>query len=301
MTSFAGRMLVPFTPRATPSDPAELAGLQWNRQRSATVWLVAGVAGAHLVGLQWPAVAYGLSGWVWIALIALVAGAMLAAGFGQLVLLARAEQRRIPAATSIGALAGLGLLVSPVSGLLWMMFGMVHLALPVGAMALGIALLAFEPSMRAAAPRPVAGTLLGAGTAALIVGAGVLDSLVLLPMALAPGVPLAELYAQLSAAREDGGLWLPLAWAGLWLVGIVLLALGLLRNRRSQRGAAGTLLAAGVAAVFALPIAQFSIGMGVADTLATRGGMSMAFPAIALVATLLAALASALLIGAGRR
>ena len=70
---------------------------------------------------------------------------------------------------------------------------------------------------------------------------------------------------------------------------------------RSSPSAAGTLLAAGVAAVFALPIAQFSIGMGVADTLATRGGMSMAFPALALVATLLAALASALLIGAGRR
>ncbi|WP_306231602.1 hypothetical protein [Agrococcus beijingensis] len=301
MTTLAARAIAPFRPLPTPTDPGRLGAMQDARQRSGIVWLVAGVASAHLAGLQWPALAYGMVGWVWIALIGLVAVAMLTAGFAQLALLARAEPRRIPTATTAGALAVVGVLLAPAAGFLWIAFGMVHVLLPVAVGALGVALLALDPSMRAGMPRPAAGTLIGTVSAALLLGLGVLDAFVLLPMSLAPDVPLPAILAQLRAAGEDGGMWTPLAWAGMWLIAIALLGMGLLRNRRSQRGALGTLLAAGVVALFALPIVEFSIGMGVADTLATQGGMSTAFPAISLLAALLAALAAGLLIGARQR
>lgn len=301
MTAFAAPMLAPFRPRPTPADPIELATMQRARLRSSIAWLVAGVVGAHVAGMSVLASTAQASGWVWSGLTALVALAMLVVGFAQVGLLARAERAWIPAATTIATLAAIAVVLAPFAGFLWIMLGMVHLTTPLAAMAFGIVLLSFDPSMRAGAARPVRGVVAGAILATLGLAVALLDALVLLPMSLVPGMPLPELYEQLGGAGEAGWVWLPFAWAGLWLAAIVLLALGLLRNRRSQRGSLGILLAVPVVALLALPVLEFPIGMGIADTMATGGGMSVAFPAVGLAAVLLAALACGLLIGAGRR
>lgn len=305
MSSLPARAIAPLRPLPAPADPVALERLQADRRRSALGWLAGGVAAAHLAGLALPwasaSGAWVLPGAIALALIVLVGLGMLLAGCAQLVLLVRAQPRRLGSALGVGALVALGLLLAPAAGLLAIVFGLAHLLAPVAAAALGIVLLSFDPSMRAGMPRPRLGTALGATAALLAIAVGVLDALVLLPMTLMPGMPLSELYAGLAAANEDGGVWVPLAWAGLWVVGIVLLALGLLRNRRDQREAAGMLLAAAFFALLAVPMTQFSIGMGVADTFMTGGGLSAAFPALMLAAALAVVLGTGLLIGAARR
>lgn len=301
MTASAVPVLAPFLPRPTPVDPLELATMQRARLRSSVAWLIAGVVGAHVAGISLLASAAQASGWVWSGMTALVALAMLVAGFAQVGLLARAETAWIPVATTIGVLAVIGVVLAPFAGFLWIVFGMVHLLTPLAVVAFGIVLLSFDPSMRAGAARPVRAVVAGGILAMLVLAVALLDALVLLPMSLVPGMPLPELYERLIGAGEAGWVWLPFAWAGLWLVAIAVLALGLLRNRRSQRGSLGILLAVPVVALLALPVLEFPIGMGIADTMATGGGMSVAFPALGLAAVLLAALASGLLIGADRR
>lgn len=305
MTSLPARALAPLRLLPTPADPTALERLQANRWRSALGWLAGGVAVAQLAGLALPwgiASGEGLTpSAITLALIVLVGLGMLLAGCAQLALLVRAQRHRLGSVLGIGALVVLGLLLAPVAGLLAILFGLAYLLAPVGAAALGIVLLSFDPSMRAGMPHPRLGTALGVAVALLAVAVGVLDALVLLPMTLMPGMPLAELYAGLVAANEAGGVWVPLAWAGLWVVAIALLATGLLRNRRDQREAAGTLLAAAFLALLAVPVTQFSIGMGVADAFGTGGGLSMAFPAIMLAGALAVTFATGLLIGAARR
>lgn len=301
MTTLPTRALAALAPLATPGDPQQLARMQRARNRSAVAWLAGGVVVAHLAGMTMVWGAQPAGGWVWFGLTTSVALAMLAAGITQLVLLARAEQRRIPVAVTIGAVAALGILTAPLAGFLLFVAGVTHLAAPVAAMAFGIALLSFDPSMRAGARRPWLGTAVGASIVTVVVALGVVDTLVLLPQAMAPGHSLAEISAALRSAGENGGHWLPLAWATLWLMATVLLALGLLRNRRSQRGALGVLLCAAAVALFALPLAQFPIGMSMGDTFVTQGGTSALLPALLFVGALCAAAASAMLIGSARR
>ncbi|WP_347755244.1 hypothetical protein [Agrococcus sp. ProA11] len=302
MTSLAARTFASLTPQAVPSDPVALERLRRERLRSSIGWLTGGVAAAHLAGLLTLWAAQPVGGWMWFGLTALLAAAMLAAGFAQLVLLMRAEQRGIPAAVTIGAVATLGVLTAPLAGFLLFVAGVFQLVAPVAAMAFGIGLLACDPSMRAGVRRPWTGAASGFVVVMLAIAAGVLDTLVLLPLAMAPGRSLTEISAALTSAGEGGGMWVPLAWATLWLAAAALLALGLLRNRRTQRGALGVMLGAATAALFALPIAQFPIGMSMGDTFVTQGGGASAlFPALIFVASLCAALASALLIGSMRR
>ena len=301
MTSLSARALAPLMPRPTPTDALQLHSMQRDRLRSSATWLVAGVVGAHFAGLALP---FGgtAGGWVAFSLVAAVALAMLAVGFAQLVLLARAEPRRAPQAAGIAAAAALGALLAPVAGLLSILLGLLHLAGPVAVLALGICLLAFDPSMRAGMPRPWLGALAGVAVGLGALAAGVVDGLVLLPLAMVPGMPLEQIYAGLAAAGEDWGVWVPVVWAGLWAVALVALALGLLRNRRSQRGALGLLLGAAVVALLSLPVTQFSMGMSIGDTVVTQGSpVSAAYPVILLGGALLAALAAGLLIGARRR
>lgn len=305
VTSLTSRAIAPLRPLPAPADPIALDRLQANRRRSALGWLGGGVAVAQLAGfaLPWGSASGAplLPDVIALALIVLMGLGMLLAGCAQLALLVRAQPHRLGSALGIGALVAFGVLLAPVAGLLAILFGLAHLLAPVGAAALGIVLLSFDPSMRSGMPHPRLGTALGATAGLLAIAIGVLDALVLLPMTLMPGMPLTELYAGLVAANEAGGVWVPLAWAGLWVVGIALLALGLLRNRRDQREAAGTLLAAAFLALLAIPMTQFSIGMGVADAFGTGGGLSMAFPAIMLAGALAVTLATGLLIGAARR
>ncbi|MCH1881649.1 hypothetical protein [Agrococcus sp. ARC_14] len=301
MTASAAPMLASLLPRPTPADPLELAAMQRARLRSSVAWLLAGVVGAQFAGLAFPF--GGTAGrWVVFGLVAAVALSMLAAGFAQLVLLAWAQPRRAPQVAGIAVGAALGALLAPVAGLLSFAFGLVHLAGPVAALAFGIMLLGFDPRMRSAMPRPWLGVLAGLGTGIVALAVGAIDGAALLPLAMVPGVPLHEIYALLVAAGEDGGVWVPLIWAALWAVALVTLALGLLRNRRSQRGALGVLVAAVAGALLALPVTQFSMGMSLGDTVVTQGShVSPAYPAILLAGALLAALAAGLLIGARQR
>lgn len=301
MTTIAAHALSRFRPLATPADPQARQALQAARRRSALTWLAGGVVAAHLAALASPWFLPSASGWVWFGLAALVTAGMLTAGAVQLILFARADPRRLGSSIGVAALAGFALLLTPLAGLLAILLGLAHLLLPLVVAACGVGLLAAGPSKQRLLPRPWAATALGLLGAAIALAVGVLDSLVLLPTTMMPGMPLAEIWAGLAAAGEDGGTWVPIAWAALWAVGLVLLAFGLLRRRASQRGALGALLAAGAIALAALPAVQFSIGMGISDTWVTGGGLSAAFPAITLGAVLLVALAGGLLIGASQR
>lgn len=301
MTSLAARAIAPFRPLPAPADAMALRTMQRDRLHSSTIWLVGGVVAAHLAGLTLPLGGATAAGWLGFGMTTLIALTMLIAGYGQLGLLARAEPHRTATAVGIGLAAAFGTLLAPAAGFLSILFGMTHLIVPGAVAALGIVLLSFDPGMRAAAPRPRLGVSVGMGTAVLALGAGVVDALVLLPLTLAPGMSLPQIYDALGAAGEDHGQWVPLLWAAVWLAAISILALGLLRNRRSQRGSLGTLLAAIVLALLSLPVTQFAMGMSIADTMMTGGGMSAAFPAIPVAGALLAALASGLLIGAARR
>lgn len=301
MTARIDRARALLGPLSAPSDPIALERMQRARMGSSIVWLAGGVVVAHLAGVGglWAGAAVG--GWHWFALTALVAVAMLGAGAVQLVLLVRAERRRVGGAAAIAAVAALGVLTAPFAGFLLLVLGVFQLAAPIVAMGLGIALLAFDPSMRVGARRPWLGAVSGFVVVVLALAAGVIDTLVLLPLVMAPGLSLSEISAALVAAGEYGGHWLPLAWATLWLIAAALLALGSLRNRRSQRGTLGLLLAATTAALFALPIVQFPIGMSLGDTFVAQGGMSSGLPALIFFAALGAVAASALLIGSRRR
>ncbi|SDS06965.1 hypothetical protein [Agrococcus carbonis] len=302
MTAVA-RLLEPLTPRVAPADPVAFAAMQRDRQASSIAWLIAAVLAAQHTALAALAALPGTAGgaaWPWAAIAVLVSLAMLGAGAAQLVLLVRADRGRAPVAATIGTLAAFGALLAPLSGFLMIAAGMLHVLAPLGAMGFAIALLALDPRMRPGVRRPVGAVLVGAAGAVAMLLWGVIDALVLLPLTLAPGMALGEIYAALGAAREDGGVWVPLAWAGLWLLAIVLLSLGLLRSRRGGRAALGMLLAVPVVALLALPLAEFSIGMGVSDTVASQGGMSSGYPALVLIVTLLAATAAALLISARR-
>lgn len=306
--SAVSRALAAVTPRPTPREPAAVDVLQRERARSAHGWLAAAVVGAHFAAMgAAAAVSAGSSGsalsWTAAAasaLVFVVVAGMLVIGVGQLVLLVRATPRRWAASSTPVVLVALGLLSAPLAPFLALVGAPFHLVLPLAVAAHGIGLLLLDPSMRAGAPRPVRGVALGLAAGIAVLVLGLLDALVLLPLTLAPGVPLDDLWSSMAAVGEAGGWVVPVLWAGAWAVALLVLALGLLRARRGGRGSLGLLLGAAALAVGGLPVTQFSIGMGVADTFGTGGGMSFAYPAIALIATMLVAASAALLIGARR-
>lgn len=300
MTDRIDRALASLTPLPAPSEPIALERMQRARMGSSIVWLAGGVVVAHLAGVGGLWAGPSVGGWHWFALTALVAVAMLVAGAAQLLLLVRAERQRVAAAATIAAVAALGVLTAPFAGLLLLMLGVFQLAAPIVAMGFGIALLAFDPSMRVGARRPWLGAVSGFVVVVLALAAGVVDTLLLMPLAMAPGLSLTEISAALVAAGEDGGQWLPLAWGTLWVIAAALLGLGTLRNRRSQRSTLGLLLGATTAALLALPIVQFPMGMSMGDTFVTQGAVSAAFPALIFSAALCAVAASALLIDSRR-
>lgn len=306
--SVVSRALAAVTPRPTPREPAALDALQRDRARSVLGWLAAAVVGAHCSAMSVSAAfATAASGsalsWSAAAAAALslvVVAGMLGIGTGQLVLLVRAAPKRWAGVAAPVALVVLGLLVAPLAPLLAVVGAPLHLVLPLAVAGHGIGLLLLDPRMRAAAPRPVRSVALGLAAAIVVLALGLVDALVLLPTTLAPRMPLDELWAGMAAVREAGGWVVPVLWAGAWAVGILVLALGLLRARRGGPGSLGLLLGAAALAIGGLPVAQFSIGMGVADTFGTGGGMSLGYPAIALLATVLVAASAALLIGTRR-
>lgn len=262
------------------------------RLRSGLVWLAAAVVTAHIGGLTFP---FDGSGWAPFAAIAAVAVAALGIGMTQLVLLAIAEPGRLGVTIGAGIAALAGVLATPLAGLISLLLSIVHVGMPVAAAAFGIALLARKS--RAGAARPWFSVIGGLALGLTVLAIGVVDSLVLLPSQLAPGVTLNQLYAQLAAAGEDGGVWVPIVWASVWVLALGVLAAGLTRHRTNARTALGLMLTASVAALMALPAVQFALGMGIADTFATGGGMSAVYPAINVVAAGLAVSAAALLIG----
>jgi hypothetical protein len=306
--SAVSRAMAAIAPRPTPREPSLLDALQRERSRSAFGWLAAAVVGAHSSAMS-AAAALAPSGiasplsWSAAAAAALslvVVAGMLGIGAGQLVLLVRAAPRRWATRAAPVALLALGLLSAPLAPLLAVVGAPLHLVLPIALAGHGVGLLLLDPSTRAGAPRPVRGVALGLVAAIAVLALGLLDALVLLPMTLAPRMPIDELWASMAAVGEASGWVAPVLWAAAWLVALLVLALGLLRARRRGRGSLGLLLGAGALAVGGLPLAEFSIGMGVADAFGTGGGMSFAYPVVAFLATVLVAASAALLIGARR-
>lgn len=301
MTAFAVRVLAPLTPRRTPADPALRAEMQGARHRSAIAWLVAGAVSAQLAAMSLLAATATPGGWFWSISVAVVAAAMLAAGLAQLVLHTRVEPGDAAAAAGIGAAVLAALVVAPLGGFLSVLFAPMHLLTPLVVASLGLVLLVLDPSMRAAAAPPVRGVAIGLGVALAAIAFGVIDGVVLMPLTLGAPLSVGEIYSALIAADEQHGVGVIVWWAAIWVVAIVLLAAGLLRNRRAEGGALGALLAATVLAMTATPVTQFAMGMSLGDTIATGGGFSFAFPVLYLFLALLTAAASWLLIGSTRR
>ena len=261
-------------------------------RRPALIWLGGSVLAAHLGGLVSPWFG-GSPTWIWFALIALVTLFMLGMGIRHLVASVRDDRSRLGASIGLCVLPAVAILIAPFAGLLAMMFGQLHLAAPFAAIAVGIVLLVRRPSSRAS--RPWLGAAAGLIALAALLSLGVADSLVLLPTGLVPELTLPEINAELAAADEHHGRWMPVFWAASWFVGGSVLAAGLLRNRVSARVSAGLLLATAAVATSGLWVTQFAIGMGIADTFFTSGGVSGAFPVIMAAAALTAAGAAGLL------
>lgn len=298
MTSSIPNPLTSFMPpRAVPAAASAAERMLRARQRSAFGWLAAAVVAAHLAGLNLPWQGDPLA-WLWFGLTAAAAAAMLGVGLAQLALLARTDRSRRGVVTAAGVLTALGILTAPLAGVLAFVGGIFHMAAPLAAVGLGIVLL-FAPHRNTGA-RPWAGAAFGSLVAVLALTAGVLDTLVLLPLAMTDGMPLTEIYAAMDAAGE-GGTQLPIAWALMWTVGFAVLAAALIRRRARTDVALGILIAGSAIALFGLPVTQFGIGMSISDTLYGAGGISAALPAMMFGAAALTALAAALLIGATNR
>lgn len=260
------------------------------RMRSGLLWLGAAVVTAHIAGLSFPF--YG-DGWVAFAAVAAIAVIAFCVGATQLVLAAVADSAKLPLVIGAGVAAVIGVLTAPLAGLLSLLLAIAHVALPLAVAALGVVLMVTR--RRTDRARPWFSAAFGFVVALGVLAIGLIDSLMLLPAKLVPGVGIDQVYPQLAAAGEDGGVWFPIVWAAMWAVAMAVLAVGVTLNRLPARAALGLLLAASVAALLALPAVQFALGMSIADTFATGGGMSAAYPVINLVAAGLAVCAAALL------
>lgn len=269
--------------------------------RTALVWLAAAVLAAHLGGLVAPWLS-GAAGWSWFAPVAVVALVMLGLGVRQLIITVREQPSWLGAAIAAGVVTGILVLTSPAAGLIAFILGIGHLAGPVAAVAVGAVLLAVRRRPgRAAGSRPWTAAIAGLVAVVAVLAIALIDTFVLLPMQLVPDQPLDTIYAQLEAAGEASGRWMPIVWAALWAVGAAVLAIGLIRAHTSRRVASGALLATASVALEGLPVAQIGLGMNLADTFVTSGGMSWALPVIMLFAALLAAGSATLLASAPSR
>ena len=291
-------MTIALRPQPTPTDPQQLHTLQQQRERSAIGWLLAGVFTAHLTGLviPWEADPAATAAFGILTLLSL---GMLAAGAAQLVLLARAESRRRAAAAGYGLAAALGAALAPLAGLLLFAAGILQFAVPLAVLIVGAVLLPAGGRTRSR-PRAFWATASGLAVGFAALAGILLDTLVLLPLQLSPGLPLPEVYSALARAQEDSGVVMPIIFVGLWAPAMLTLAFGSLRGRRSPETTLGLLLGASALALFSLPVAQFSLGMGLADTFFGGGGVTTAFPWLLAAAGLLAACSAGLLIRASR-
>lgn len=138
------------------------------------------------------------------------------------------------------------------------------------------------------APVRWAAVTVGSLLSLALVGLGVADALIWLPESLVPGATAAEVHAALAAAGETDGRGFAIAFAAMWGSStLVVAAVALWRRLRSGASLAWT-LAPGVLAIMGLPWWELGLGMDIADTMLTSGGMSWAMPwlsAAACVAT----------------
>ncbi|WP_144720858.1 hypothetical protein [Agrococcus jejuensis] len=140
------------------------------------------------------------------------------------------------------------------------------------------------PPFAPRAPRAIA---TGAGVSLVLVALGVVDALVWLPETLVPGAAAAEVHAALAAAGAEGSR-LAMVFGAAWAASAIVVA-AIVRWRRLRPGASFAWTAApGILAIMGLGWWELGLGMDIADTLMTGGGLSWAMPwlaALACVAT----------------
>ncbi|WP_104477218.1 hypothetical protein [Microterricola pindariensis] len=254
--------------------------------------------------------------------------AAMALGFLLLIAAARGANRLATVGTALVALGLLGVIVpaalaTMLPGTDWVYRnGVLATSIPVllvlAAVGAILALIGFARGLAhvelpaRAAPGPTdSGTRARAGLIAFAGLAGVLafgsyETLVLSPLALAPGYDIAEIYALLSPADRSSGIMMALVWLVFWgVVVIAFLALCLARGRLARalnalltpRRVTISALLLGAVIIFFQGWSGFSLGMSISDTIPPyAGGRSWqgqalsAVGALAFVAAVLIAL-----------
>ncbi|WP_092504363.1 hypothetical protein [Agrococcus jejuensis] len=142
------------------------------------------------------------------------------------------------------------------------------------------------------APVRWASVAAGTGASLALVGLGVADALVWLPETLVPGATAAEVHAALAAAGETDSHGLAVMFAVMWGASTLVVAAVVLWRRLRPGASLAWTLAPGVLAIMGLPWWQFGLGMDIADTLVTSGGMSWAMPWLAAASCVAAGVAT---------
>ena len=213
-----------------------------------------------------------------------------------LALLVSAAVRRRASAGWLALAGTLAILAIPLAAAVQMfafVLGPLVLVAPAAVLVVGIVALAVPG---ASPGRPaVASVAVGTAIALAAVAVGMLDGLVWLPLALAPGYDLDAIYAELIRQDEDHGIPLLVGWAALAAAGVVAAGAAALRRRLRPSLAAACAIAPAVAALLVLQWWEFSMGMSVSDALPPyAGGQSDAMPWIGALTAVLAGLVAGL-------
>ncbi|WP_404312310.1 hypothetical protein LG314_00215 [Agrococcus terreus] len=283
-------------PLPAPEDPDEFAGVQADRARSARAWLLAGVVGAHAASL---AVLAALSSPLLVIALATAAAAlwMLAVGAGQVVLHLRAEPRGLRDWLGASALVALGLLTAPFAGVLAFVGGGFALCLPAALVLVGLAT-TIAGFRRPPRPRESRGAMLGLAAALVAVALAAIDTLVMLPTTIMPGMPLEEVYAALGGLSGHA-ISLVAALCVGYALGAALLATGLWASGVRSTAALGIMLWVATLALFSRVTLGIIMGWAI-DDLGGVGGLSLSDAPLWLLTTAVAAGASWLTIGRAR-
>lgn len=254
------------------------------RVLAAVPWLVAAIGAGAMA-----TTAVAVDAWWQAAPLLTVLVVALLVGLG---LLAAAATRAPASAGRLALVGGLELLAVPFAAAAQMfafIFGPLVLLVPVAVVACAIVLLVRRGSAQG---RPAFAAVAAATVAALaVVAVGVLDGLVWLPLALAPGMELGAIYAELARQDEDHGIPMVVAWGVVAAAGVMVAAAAALRRRHRASAAAALALAPVVPALLVLQWWEFAMGMSLSDALPPyTGGQSDAMPWIGALTAVLAGL-----------
>lgn len=252
--------------------------------RAAAPWLVMAVAAGAMA-----TTAMGVDAWWAAAPVGAALGVGLLVGLGLLVAAALRRPASAGRLALVGGFAVFAVLVAAALQMFAFVLGPLVLAAPVAILVAAIVLLALRgaSTRRPAVPGVAIGALVGLAATAI----GVLDGLVWMPLALAPGYELDAIYAELARQGEDHGIPMVVAWGALAAAGVVVAGAAALRRRHRAGPAAAITIAPAVAALLGLQWWEFAMGMSVSDALPPyAGGQSDAMPWIGSLTAILAGL-----------